>query len=141
MLHLNLEIMKKLILVLLIGIFTVSVNAQKKSTLNRDQVNLAYVKAKSLKKTGIVITLSGCVLVGTGKILTDQIKYDPNTGYMSQPTYHGFGVLLAGIGIGLTAIGIPLWATGATKKKNIEVGLKKFQGSASATGIGLKIRF
>jgi hypothetical protein len=139
-------IMKALIIVLLLVIFTVPLNAQKKSKFTQEQLNNALVKAKKLKTTGAVITLSGCVLDVTGiALLATAPVTGTRTGIFGTTEWNnhdwrgGWYVLLAGVGF--TALGIPLWSTGAAKKRHIEVALKKFQGSASANGIGLTIRF
>jgi hypothetical protein len=138
--------MKAIILVLLITIFSVPINAQKKSKFTKEQLNIALVKANKLKKTGTVITLSGCVLDITGIAL---IATAPVTGqdwgYFRGGYYNkydwrgGWYVLLAGVGF--TTVGIPLWSTGATKKRHIKAALAKLEGSASINGIGFRIRF
>jgi len=143
MLLFNLETMKTLILVLLITIFTVSLNAQRKSQLTQEQLKVALVKAKIKKRNGAIITISGCALDGVGLILLDRRKVIGTKGSRDEWNIYekngGGWVLLAGIAT--TAVGIPKWITGATKKKNIDNKLATFKVSASATGIGLKIGF
>jgi hypothetical protein len=55
--------------------------------------------------------------------------------------FAGIGLTLTGIG--LVAGGIPTWIVGVVRKKRIKIQLVKFNspGSASITGVGLKIIF
>jgi hypothetical protein len=136
--------MKKISIVLLIVIFTVSVNAQRKSQLTQEQLKVALVKAKTKKRTGAVITICGCALDGVGLILLDRRKVigtkgRPHQEYNIYEKNGGGWCLLAGIAT--TAVGIPKWITGATKKKNIDNKLATFKVAASPNGIGLKISF
>jgi hypothetical protein len=139
----NKGVMKKLVLVLLLVIFTGSVNAQRKSQLTQEQLKVALAKATIMKRTGAVITISGCMLDGIGLILLDSRKVIGTTGVWGRRNVYekngGGWCLLAGIAT--TAVGIPTWITGGTKKKNINNKLATFNFSSSETGIGLKIRF
>jgi hypothetical protein len=136
--------MKTPVLVLLIAMFTVSLNAQRKSQLTQEQLKVALVKATIKKRTGAVITISGCVLDAVGLILLDRRKVIGTKSNRRDADYiyekNGGGwCLLAGIAT--TAVGIPKWITGGIKKKNIDNKLATFEVAASQNGIGLKIRF
>ena len=135
--------MKTLVLVLLITIFSVSLNAQIKRKYTQEELKIALVKAKTLKRTGAVITIGGCVLDGIGIALLDSRKIIGTTGVWGRRNVYekngGGWCFLAGIA--MTAAGIPVWITGGTKKKNIDNKLATFKVSASATGIGAIIRF
>ena len=129
--------MKTLILVLLLAIFTVSVNAQSKSTL---VFGNALVKYKKMEITGTVLTVIGGVALFTGNILYWK-TYNDNS-EPSKDKVNTYRNVMFG-GLGLMAVGIPLWAVGKSKERHItiEAELVKFKGLASANGIGLKIRF
>ena len=136
--------MKKLILVLLLGFFALSINAQSKNPLNQEQLNLALVKAKTLKRTGAAITITGCALDVTGIILLATSPVNgTKTGVfgVTRDTYawRGGGVLL--VGLALSFGGIPPWIIGGIKKMNIDNKLARYKVSASINGIGLKISF
>jgi O-antigen ligase len=136
--------MKALIIVLLLVILAVSVNAQSKSHLNQEQLNNALKKAKTIKRTGAVITISGCVLDVTGIVLlaTSPVnghRYSYFFGETDTYDWRGGYVLLTGVVLSLG--GIPPWVIGGVKKIHAENKLAELKVSASFNGIGLKIRF
>lgn len=139
------KIMKTLIIVLLLAIFTVSVIAQSKSALNQEQLNLALAKSKHMQTTGLVISAIGVTVFGTGVILLVNSPMECERlsgnlyGRCHVTKWRGGKVLLAGFGI--TAVGIPVLLIGVVRKQSIEIDLVKFKGSASVNGIGLKMRF
>jgi hypothetical protein len=99
-------------------------------------MNLALVKAKNMKGTGAVLSISGAVPGGSGIVL---FFTSPPTPDGKAYECRGGGVLLTRLG--LTAVEIPLWTIGGHKKMHIDNALAKFKVSASINGIGLKIRF
>ena len=131
--------MKTLILVLLLAIFTVSVNAQSKRSLIFGN---ALVKDKFMERTGTVLTVIGGVALFTGNILYWKIYNDYGNNEPPADKVNSYGHVMLG-GLGLMAVGIPLWAIGTVNERHIkiEAELVKFKGFASVNGIGLKIRF
>jgi len=142
------EKMKKLIFVLLLILFALSVNAQGVSSLNQDQLNLALKKSQNLLGTGATVTVVGTVTGIVGLVM----YFNGLTGISSSNNYSGIddnfnksmkGVIVGLVGGGVACIGLPLWIMGAINKNEIEIALVKFnpKGSTSINGIGLKIRF
>jgi hypothetical protein len=136
--------MKGLIIILLLVIFTTTISAQRKSPLTQEQLKLAFVKAKNLKRTGAVITITGCVLDVTGlALLATSPVNGTTTGifYRERETYawRGGGVLLTGLVLSFG--GIPPWIIGGVKKMHAGNKLAGFKVSASLNGAGLKINF
>jgi hypothetical protein len=124
--------MKTLILVLLLTVFSLSINAQgRSSTLYVD----AYNRDKKMERIGGVTLFVGNVLYW--KVYNDGVNGEPSGNKVN--IYRG--VMIGGLG--LMAVGIPLWAIGKSKERHIriDVELVKFKWLASATGIGVKIRF
>jgi hypothetical protein len=140
--------MKKLIFVIIIGIFTISINAQQA------QLNLDYLQ-KAKKKVGAGTAL---IIVGAGTMVVGGVMYfkglndiwDSNTENEiysnADNAYVGLAVMVVG-GI-LTDIGIPFLIVGSIQKhraeRNLQLSMVQFKSPnnhASINGIGLKIRF
>ena len=131
--------MKTMILVLLLTIFTFSINAQgRSSTLYVDELK----RDKNMERIGTALTIIGGVALFTGNILYWKIYNDSGNNEPQKDKVKRYGDIMIG-GIGLMAVGIPLWAIGKSKEKHIQIEaeLVKFKGLASANGIGLEIRF
>jgi hypothetical protein len=131
--------MKMLILVLLLTIFTFSINAQgRSSTLYVD----ALKRDKNMEIIGTALTVVGGIALFTGNIMYWKIYNDYGNSEPPKDKVNRYGDIMLG-GLGLMAVGIPLWAIGKAKERHIiiEAELVKFKGLASANGIGLKIRF
>jgi hypothetical protein len=131
--------MKTLILVLLLTIFTFSINAQgRSSTLYVD----ALKRDKNMERIGTALTIIGGAALFTGNILYWKIYNDSGNNEPQKDKVKRYGDIMIG-GIGLMAVGIPSWAIGKAKERHIiiEAELVKFKGLASANGVGLKIRF
>lgn len=131
--------MKPIILVLLLTIFTLSINAQgRRSTLYVD----ALKKYKTMEKIGTALTVVGGVALFTGNVLYWKAYHDQTNGEPEKDKVNTYRYIMFG-GIGLMAVGIPLWAVGKSKERHIQIEarLVKFKGFASANGIGLKIKF
>lgn len=131
--------MKTLILVLLLVIFTVSVNAQQKNSLIFGD---ALVTDKKMERIGTVLTVIGGVTLFVGNIMYWKIYNDYSNNDPPKDKVRTYGHVMLG-GLGIMAVGIPLWATGKARERHIriEAELVKFKGFASANGVGLKIRF
>jgi hypothetical protein len=140
--------MKKLILVLIIGLFTISINARQ------TQLNLDYLK-NAKKKVGAGIAL---ITVGAGTTVVGGVKYfkglngiwDNSSGTeidsISDNAYLGLAIMVVG-GI-LTDIGIPYLIVGSIQKhraeRNLQFSMVQFKSPnnhTSINGIGLTIRF
>jgi hypothetical protein len=141
----KMENMKAVIIVLLLVIFAVSGNAQSKSRFTPEQLNLALKKAKTIKRTGAIITISGCVLDITGIVLlaTSPVNGHRYSYFLGEEVdtydWRGGYVLLTGVVLSLG--GIPPWIIGGVKKTHAENKLAELKVTASFNGIGLKIRF
>ena len=140
--------MKKLVSICLLLFIVVIGNAQvndkpKLNELNQDQLNLAFKRAKNTATTGIILTSVGTVVASIGMVMAinEGVKWVAGENSDENTVTAGTSAMIVG---GITAlIGIPVWIVGASKKKNIQLELAKFNtpGSASIYGIGLKIRF
>jgi hypothetical protein len=121
-----------------------SINAQRGSELNQEQLTVALKKAKDLKVTGAFITISGCVLDVAGIVLLATSPVNGTTTgifYRERETYawRGGGVLVTGLILSFG--GIPPWVIGGVKKMHAENRLANLKVSASISGVGLRIRF
>ena len=131
--------MKSIITLLLLAIFSFSVNAQSKSTVIFGD---ALLKDKRMERIGTVLTVVGSATLFTGNILYWKSYNDNgNNGPDAVKVRNAGHIMLAGIGI--MAVGIPLWAIGKSRERHIriEAELVRFKDFASANGIGLKIYF
>jgi hypothetical protein len=136
--------MKAVIIVLLLVVFAVSGSAQSRRQYTPEQLNLALKKAITIKKTGTIMTISGCMLDVTGIILlaTSPVnghRYSYLFGEIDTYAWRGGYVLLTGVVLSLG--GIPPWIIGGIKKMHAEKKLAQLKVTASFNGIGLKIRF
>jgi hypothetical protein len=123
-----------------------SYNVSNINDLNKAQLDLSLTKANQSVKTGQIMTGIG---VGVG-IIGGIIYASGLSGIVNSNTIGGIndnlnkgiaGAYLMYGGIITAGIGIPIWIVGANKRNDIEVALVKFKGSASANGIGIKLRF
>jgi hypothetical protein len=131
--------LKSIIPLLLLSIFSFSVNAQSKSALIFGD---ALLKDKRMEKIGTALTIVGGATLFTGNILYwKTYNGNANNGPDEVKAKNAGYIMLAGIGV--MAVGIPLWAIGKSRERHIriEVDLVKFKGFASANGIGFKINF
>jgi hypothetical protein len=130
--------MKTLILFLSLAILTVSLNAQTKGTMI---FGTAQNKYQKMERTGTVLTAIGGVALFTGNILYWK-AYNDRDNESPVPKTKTYGGMMIG-GVGLLAVGIPLLTIGKTNLRHIEIEarLVQFKGLASASGIGLKVRF
>lgn len=131
--------MKTSILVLVLSIFTISVDAQSKNSLVFGDVLLKY---KNMERTGTIIIVVGGVALFTGNILYWKSYNNHSNTDPSENKAKTYGYVMLG-GLGLMAVGIPILTVGKLKERRItiEAQLVKFKGLASVNGLGLKIKF
>ncbi len=119
------------------------------SSMSREQLNFALLKANNkinagmtLTFTGAVVEIAGIVIFANGLKKMDESEFGTGDLITSSAKTVGGLIAMAG-GMGLLGSGIPIWAVGASKKKKIDLEIMKFKtpGEASAYGVGLKIRF
>jgi hypothetical protein len=127
--------------------FALNGEAQKKSKvdiheMDQDQLSLALTRSKKTIKTGKILTFvgMGTAAIGTTMLISGVAKLPTDDSSGSLTEAGAFVMLFGGIALWT---GIPVWIVGASKKRNIELELVKFnqKGSESVNGIGLKIRF
>jgi len=128
---------RSIVPLLLLAIFSLSVNAQSKSTVIFGD---ALLKDKRMERIGTILTVVGGATLFTGNILYWK-SFNSNEEPQGNKVKSYRDVMFAGAG--LMAVGIPLWAIGKSRERHIriEAELVKFKGFSSATGIGLKILF
>jgi hypothetical protein len=131
--------MKKLIVILLLAIFSFSIYAQSKSFLiYRD----ALTKDRNMQKAGTVLIAVGGTALFLGNIMYWKVYNDyGNDDVPKGKVDRSVGIMVGGIG--LMAVGIPLLTIGKSRERHlkIEAELIRFRSYASANGFGLKIRF
>lgn len=140
---------RSLLFAIMVVIYFSLVAQQPFISMTREQLNLVLAKANDKINAGMTLTFSGIVVEIAGiVILLKGLKELDEAEFGTGELFSGFGrytgglILMAGA-MGLMGSGIPIWAIGASKKKKIEFELMKYRtnGSASAFGIGIKIRF
>ena len=140
--------MRKLFVLLIIGMFTIPVIAQQ------TQANLDYLRSAQKKiGAGATLTLLGAgTMIGGAVVYANGLKgiYDSST---TSTIYDNEGNALKGIAIMVVGeilfdIGLPFWIVGGVQKgraeRNLRLSLVQFQSPnnhTSINGIGLKIRF
>lgn len=141
--------MRKFVLVLLLVLGGFSLKAQTYSSMDQEQLNYLLTRANDRINTGIILTFSGAAVEIAGIVILfrglkrlDEAELGTGELWTGTGTMLGGYLVMAG-GLGLMGSGIPLWAVGANKKTKIELELMRFKppGSASAYGLGVKIRF
>ena len=140
--------MKRITMVLLIAGMTFSVSAQwyyrmygvtTLDSLTEAQLNTGLQRSLEITKTGKVMTILGAGLTVGGYALLVRSFYadDWETGLGQGLTgglvFYG-GLIVAGVGAGH-------WIAGSSRKREIQLILVKFQGSASANGVGITVYF
>jgi hypothetical protein len=129
--------MKKILLIILAGyLFTSSVSGQwpgrdypgrQLSDLNQSELQNLYKKAKSMKNTGEVISITAFVVTGVGLgayVFGGMIDFFSllGSGETAMPSsYYNFAGAMSITGLVLIAIGAPLWSTGKSRVKQISV--------------------
>ena len=101
-------------------------------TLDIDQLVLYKHNAVTMRNTGMILTLSGIGVAGTG-IIIYLIEYGSD-----------FSFIIGMVSTMTTIVGIPLWAAGGSRKAKAELALQKFSiapENSTAVGLGITIRF
>jgi hypothetical protein len=140
--------MKKLIILLIIGIFTIPINAQQ------TQANFDYLeRAKKRIGFGATFTLIGVgTMIGGAVVYVNGINGIENSA-TTQDIWDNFnagmgGVVIMAVGEILIDVGLPFWIVGgvqkARAKRNMKLSMVQFKvpnSHTSVNGIGLTIRF
>jgi hypothetical protein len=140
--------MKFFCLLLITGIFTISLHAQK------TQQNISYLKsAEKQLRTGITLTATGFGVTAVGYVMAASgnnfYKSGSVHGEDASVAFMEFGGMFIALqGVVLTMVGVPNIIIGGIKKghasRNIQLGMVQFispNNHASINGIGLTIRF
>jgi len=140
--------MKKLTMVLLLISMAISASAQwyykmygvtTMDSLTEAQLNLGLQKSLSTIKTGKIMTVVGTAMTVGGYVLAlssfnaDDWESGVSQGLTGGMLFYG-GVIVGGIGVGH-------WIVGSSRKKDIQLVLVKFEGSASINGVGITVYF
>jgi hypothetical protein len=140
--------MKKLTMVLLLISMAISASAQwyykmygvtTMDSLTEAQLNLGLQKSLSTAKTGKIMTVVGAGMIVGGYALAlssfnaDDWESGVSQGLTGGMLFYG-GVIVGGIGVGH-------WIVGSSRKKDIQIVLVKFEGSASINGVGITVYF
>jgi hypothetical protein len=130
--------MKTIALFFTLVFITISANSQTKSSLI---FSTAQDKYQKMQTTGTILTAIGGLAVFTGNILYWKVYNNPNQENPDAKAKKYGNIVLGGLGV--MAVGIPLWAIGKSKLRHIQIEAQvvKFKGLASASGVGLKVRF
>ena len=145
--------MKKLTILIIGILLSISLNAQwyqaygvtNVNDLNEDQCNLALKKATKSIEVGQIMTFGGAAVFVVGILVyqsaikdvldSDDLDFDQE---LNKGTA---GSLIAAGGGIICTIGVPLWISGNTQKKQIEIALVKFKDTSYVPSFGLKINF
>lgn len=140
--------MKKFIVVILLLCTAYSASAQwyyrmygvpTMDNLTEQQLNTGLQKATRMASAGTILTIGGAALVagGVALIMTSIDADDWESGL--QRAFLG-GVLMYG-GVIPVGIGVVQLIVGSSQKREIELSLVKFTGSASINGVGVTVNF
>jgi len=108
-------------------------------SLTEAQLNLGLQKSLSTIKTGKIMTVVGTAMTVGGYVLAlssfnaDDWESGVSQGLTGGMLFYG-GVIVGGIGVGH-------WIVGSSRKKDIQLVLVKFEGSASINGVGITVYF
>jgi hypothetical protein len=133
--------MKNAISIIFLILFLMPLNAQTKSKFTQEQLRKALVKDKILECAGLVNIAVGSVLIGLAVKDFNSPVYSTNS--YGQPVKND---IFAGtdeflIGCLFAASGIPVFITGAVKKHNVEVELKRLNFPVSSSMVVVTLRF
>jgi hypothetical protein len=148
--------MKKILLIILVGyLLTSSVSGQwpgrdypgrQLSELTQPELQALYQKARSMKNTGEVISITGFVATGIGLgayVFGGMIDFLSllGSGETTMPSsYYNFAGAMSITGLVFIAIGAPLWSTGKSRIKQISV-LPNFTNPKTTLSISPSFRY
>ena len=108
-------------------------------SLTEEQLNLGLQRSLSTTKTGKIMTVVGTGLfVGGYAVAMSSIAADEWESGVSQ-AFTGLILMYGGVIAG--GVGVAHWIVGASRKKDIQIALVKFKGSASINGVGITVYF
>jgi hypothetical protein len=102
--------------------------------VTHEQLQKSYTNARVKMSCGKALLIIAPPLIIAGYLVLKESATSSSGGILT-----GFG--LTGLGVASIAVGIPLSITASHQKRMIEFEMVKFKGSASATGLGIRIRF
>jgi hypothetical protein len=137
--------MKKVLILLLIGLFTFSLKAQQ------NQVNPDYLKnAKKKVRLGATFTILGGVAMvgGITTFIYENVTTDGREGWEKKQNIANIGLAVFCVGGIEFCTGLPFWIIGGIQKdrakRNLKLSLVQFKTpnqSAPVNGFGLTVRF
>ncbi len=132
--------MKKILVALILGLVTLSVQGQWYSRsygvdnindLSETQLNYALERAQANVKTGKILTWSGVGTFSLGLVIVaisfDDLFTDWDDDSLDQ---YLVGSTLVFLGMASTVVGVPFWIAGASRKKQVEIALLRFNPTA-----------
>ena len=141
---------RRIILILLVCFICNNIMAQKVNldTLTINELNQYQHKAFKMRKSGIIVTLSGFGIIVASYVVGNHIANIPSDDPY-QPNKNQWKGLTVGLLSGLTGmaaivVGVPLYATGTSRYVKAEIALKKFDikpENSMALGLGITLSF
>ncbi|WP_163324491.1 hypothetical protein [Draconibacterium mangrovi] len=132
--------MKKILVVIVLGLMSLSVQGQwytrsygveDINDLSKAQLNYALQRAQANVKAGKILTWSGVGAFSAGLVIV-AISLDDFWEFWDDDNQNQFvfGSTLMLLGMASTAVGVPFWIAGASRKKQVEIALLRFNSSA-----------
>ncbi|NOR86675.1 MAG: hypothetical protein GQ527_03610 [Bacteroidales bacterium] len=133
--------MKKIIIALLISLFSISLTAQttRDTTFSSGNYNYYYqqhLQAQKRKGTGMVLVISGVGFSVVGSVVMG-INSDENGEIDGSRAQARSGAIMYIGGIIMTNIGIPLWISGGIKSGNNKRAMEKCKKPKLSLNFGL----
>ena len=132
--------MKKILVAVILGLVALSVQGQWYSRsygvdnineLSETQLNYALQRAQANVKIGKILTLSGIGSFSAGLVIVAISLDDFITDWDDDNLgVYVFGSTLMLLGMASTVVGVPFWIAGASRKKQVEIALLRFNPSA-----------
>ena len=150
--------MKTFLLAVVLALVTLSVHGQWYSRsfgvdnindLNESQLNYSLQRAQANIKAGKILTWSGVGAFSAGLVIAAASFGDMITDWDDDNFgMYVFGGSLMLLGMASTVVGVPFWIVGASRKKQVEIALLRFDSSAytgfkqaNQLGLSLTVRF
>jgi len=109
-----------IVLSVLITVNTVAQKVYSEENLNKAsdlELDSYLQKALKLKRTGVILSVSGPGIVLTG-------LFTAGYGYANSDFLFIAGIIMMWTGAAATLVGIPIWITGSTRVKNVKKAMK-----------------